>query len=82
MAQFVKLSKKWVNLDRFGAAEDDGTTVTLHSDLDRGSAGSGKISRGFSGDDARTLRAVLNSFSTNVITNAATPVAEEIEDRG
>ncbi len=64
MAQFVKLSGKWVNLDRVGAAEDDGTTVRLHADLD---GGHGRISRGFTGEDAATLRGALNSTSVNVV---------------
>jgi hypothetical protein len=63
MAQFVKLSGKWINIDRVGAVEDDGTTVRLHADLD---AGHGRISRGFTGEDAETLRGALNALSVNV----------------
>lgn len=83
MAQFVKLANRWVNLNRVGAAEDDGTTVRLHADLD---GGHGRISRGFTGEDAATLRGALNSCSVNIVTSAtaASPrmSTEEIEDRG
>lgn len=63
---WVKLSRGWINLDHLGAADDDSTSISLHSELKRGSR---RLSLLLTGDDAQTMRGALDALSANVATS-------------
>lgn len=81
MVRFVKLSDRWINLDHVASVDEVENGLRINADL---AQGTGRISRGVSGEDATTLRAALSNLTVNVVTSAdiVTPITEELEDRG